>query len=241
MKSSHFRRLILLFWGLLLCFFKFNSSPVFAKHSSINNINYVYIDVIQRKLYLISGKDDSVLREYSVGLGKSGEYMTPEGEYSIINKSNNPGWLNPYKRDARILPGNENPLGTRWMGFFIDPDNGAEYGIHGTNDPKSIGKFISHGCVRMNTRDAEELFSLVKIGTQVVIEYERLRIELFEDDIALTILDDPYLIEPLDLNSVKKKIRSVYPNAVLNEESIKRLLKAKPTSSGITRLVGSVR
>lgn len=73
---------------------------------------------------------------------------TPTGEYTIINKQPNPG----------------GPYGTMWMGL-----SRPHYGIHGTNNPSSIGKNVSKGCIRMYNKDVNELASLVPIGTNVWI------------------------------------------------------------------------
>ena len=61
-------------------------------------------------------------------------------------------------------PGPGNPLGTRWMGL-----NAPGVGIHGTDEPTSIGYSESHGCIRMQVPDAEWLFEHVRVGTPVVI------------------------------------------------------------------------
>jgi len=61
-----------------------------------------------------------------------------------------------------VLPGPHNPVGTRWMGL-----SKAGYGIHGTNEPMSIGKAASHGCIRMAKADLEELYPLVSEGDTV--------------------------------------------------------------------------
>ena len=67
-----------------------------------------------------------------------------------------------------IGPGKDNPLGTRWMGL-----DKKGYGIHGTNEPRSIGKAASHGCIRMARKDLEQLFELVRVGDVVEIIGER--------------------------------------------------------------------
>jgi len=64
--------------------------------------------------------------------------------------------------------GASNPLGNRWIGL-----NQKGYGIHGTNEPRSIGKAASHGCIRMAKADLEELFTLVSVGDEVEIRGER--------------------------------------------------------------------
>jgi len=90
---------------------------------------------------------------------------SPSGEFKIVSRLSNPTYYHPHKV---IPPGKENPLGTRWMGL-----DKKGYGIHGTNQPGSIGKAASHGCVRMRRADLEELFSLVRVGDSVVIRAER--------------------------------------------------------------------
>ncbi|HBV99259.1 MAG: ErfK/YbiS/YcfS/YnhG family protein [Peptococcaceae bacterium BICA1-7] len=100
-----------------------------------------------RKLQHFSGR---ILKNtYPVAVGKFST-PTPLGNYRVINKVLNPGDI----------------LGTRWMGLDIP---GGNYGIHGTNNPSSIGKFISLGCIRMQNHDVESLFPQVGIGTPVNI------------------------------------------------------------------------
>lgn len=95
-------------------------------------------------------KNEKVLKQYPVAVGKP-QTPTPKGHYKIINKAVNPGGA----------------FGVRWLGLNI-PRGG--YGIHGTNNPNSIGKSISHGCIRMYNKDVIELSNLVPIGTPVTIE-----------------------------------------------------------------------
>src|SRR5579863_2226254 len=74
--------------------------------------------------------------------------------------------LSPIQRV--VLPGPHNPVGTRWMGLSI-----PGYGIHGTNEPNSIGKAASHGCIRMARADLEEFFPLVRVGDPVELIGQR--------------------------------------------------------------------
>ncbi|WP_203362576.1 L,D-transpeptidase family protein [Bacillus sp. REN10] len=90
-----------------------------------------------------------VLKVYPVGVGKM-LTRTPVGSFVIINKSPNPG----------------GPYGTMWMSL-----SKKSYGIHGTNNPASIGKYVSKGCIRMYNHDVEQLAKTVPIGTQVNILY----------------------------------------------------------------------
>lgn len=94
-------------------------------------------------------KDNKVFKTYRVAVGKP-TTPTPKGTFKIINKAVNPG----------------GPFGARWMG--LNAPNG-DYGIHGTNNPSSIGKDVSNGCVRMYNKDVIEVFKLVPVGTVVRI------------------------------------------------------------------------
>ncbi len=100
-----------------------------------------------RRLNYYAG--DQKIKTYPVAVGKHST-PTPLGIFKVINKIVKPGGI----------------LGTRWMGLDIP---GGNYGIHGTNNPSSIGKFISNGCIRMYNSDVEELFPRVNIGTPVTI------------------------------------------------------------------------
>lgn len=89
----------------------------------------------------------NLVKTYRVATGKP-TTPTPKGTFTIVNKQVNPG----------------GPFGTRWMGL-----SEPHYGIHGTNNPASIGTAASNGCIRLNNIDVEELFNLVTVGTTVNI------------------------------------------------------------------------
>lgn len=105
----------------------------------------IIVDLSDQTLYLLDG--NNVLRGFPVGIGKM-LTQTPQGEYTIINKAPNPG----------------GPFGAYWMGL-----SRPHYGIHGTNDPSSIGGEVSHGCIRMFNQDVVQLAGIVPIGTRVTI------------------------------------------------------------------------
>jgi hypothetical protein len=101
------------------------------------------------------------IKWYLCGVGKISE-KTPAGEYTIINKEVNPKWYKP--GGGVVKPGDpENALGVRWMGI------GGSLGIHGTNEPDTIGKPESAGCIRMHNHDVEELYKLITYQTKVTI------------------------------------------------------------------------
>lgn len=113
---------------------------------------------------------DSLVKTYPIGTGRSPE-QTPEGTFPIVLKTWYPSWTSP--RTGETIPGGSprNPLGSRWMGLGVGDTGGRIYGIHGTNQPETIGTYVSLGCVRMHNRDAEELYELAPIGTEVRIEW----------------------------------------------------------------------
>lgn len=93
------------------------------------------------------------------------EDLTPEGFFTITVKA-----VEPYYRKKDIKGGDpNNPLGTRWIGFDAAETDGRIYGIHGTNDPSSIGKYVSQGCIRMQNEAVESLFDIVPIGTKILV------------------------------------------------------------------------
>jgi L,D-transpeptidase ErfK/SrfK len=136
-------------------------------------------------LYLYSG--DTILKTYKIAVGKKAT-PTPVGEFKIVNKIVNPGWF-PQGKDSVPAGVSANPVGTRWMGL-----SEKGYGIHGTNKPSSIGKMASKGCIRMNNKDAEELFAMVKIGTPVDIIDKVEPVEVAQSNPEVILIADSYTI-----------------------------------------------
>jgi lipoprotein-anchoring transpeptidase ErfK/SrfK len=106
-----------------------------------------WIDVSTSHHRLILFDGHRFIKSYPVAIGKMLS-PTPSGTYTIINKQHNPG----------------GPFGVFWMGL-----SKPHYGIHGTNRPASIGKNVSHGCIRMFNHDVLDLSSRVRVGTKVSI------------------------------------------------------------------------
>lgn len=118
----------------------------------------IYVDKSQNILMLKDGVE--VIKVYSVSTGSNNS--TPVGTFKITSKLENPVWFN---KGIVVPPESpQNVLGSRWMGFDI-----PGYGIHGTVEPNNIGKQVTAGCVRMINAQVEELYSIVPLGTEVVI------------------------------------------------------------------------
>lgn len=126
----------------------------------IADVNLV-LQLTERKVSVYKGSQ--IVATYPVAIGKKGR-ETPTGEWQVMETIVNPGWTN-FNTGKMMPPGKNNPLGSRWIGFWTDGKD--TIGFHGTNQPNSIGKAVSHGCVRMYDKDVQALYPLIKVGTIV--------------------------------------------------------------------------
>ena len=124
------------------------------------------LSISRRQVTLFQG--DQVLKSYPVAVGKAG-WPTPVGDFEVQTKVRNPSWQNPFQGKGYVIPGGapDNPLGTRWLGFWTNGKNWI--GFHGTPNRASVGSAASHGCVRMYDEHIQELFELVAVGTPVKV------------------------------------------------------------------------
>lgn len=131
----------------------------------------IVIDTEAKFLYLVG--EDGQARRYGVGVGRPGFEWA--GEHKVTRKAEWPGWSPPpemierEKARGKMLPahmagGPENPLGARalYLGSSL-------YRIHGTNQPWSIGKAVSSGCIRMRNEDVIDLYERVGVGARVIV------------------------------------------------------------------------
>jgi lipoprotein-anchoring transpeptidase ErfK/SrfK len=128
----------------------------------------IVVRTSERRLYLMLGSGQAL--RYPVGVGRAG--MQWAGTSIIDGKYIEPAWAPPEsnRRENPRLPdvipsgSPHNPMGVAAMTLA-----GGEYAIHGTNDPASIGHFVSHGCIRMYNADITDLYSRVSVGTIVIV------------------------------------------------------------------------
>jgi len=113
----------------------------------IKNETFIVIDLIESRLSFFL--DKKCIKIYTIACGHQ-KTPSPIGIWKIVYKSKDWG----------------DGFGSRWMGLDVP---WGIYGIHGTNNPRSIGYSISHGCIRMKNEDIEELFDLVPYNTLVII------------------------------------------------------------------------
>ncbi|TRY24292.1 L,D-transpeptidase family protein [Brevibacillus sp. LEMMJ03] len=124
-------------------------STVSAKQPEEEASVHLYVNLWKKRLYLRTSTGE-VLASFPIAPGAV-DTPSPIGVYSVIQKSKNWG----------------GGFGSRWLG--IDVEWGT-YGIHGTNRPEHIGRYVSHGCFRMRNQDIEKLYPHVRIGTPVIID-----------------------------------------------------------------------
>jgi len=122
------------------------------------------VDLSDRRVFVYRGT--TRVASYPLAVGQDG-WETPIGEFRVAQLRQNPVWQHPITGEI-IPPGQGNPLGTRWIGFWSDGHK--EIGFHGTNQVSLIGQAVSHGCLRMYNQDIEALYGLIKTGTPVVVQ-----------------------------------------------------------------------
>ncbi len=134
------------------------SVPVQSKESP----RRIIVSIPDHKLALV--EHGRIVKVYRVAVGAP-DSPSPEGEFRIVRRLSDPTYYHP---GVVIPPGPDNPLGPRWIGLSM-----KGFGIHGTNQPTSIGHWASHGCIRMRNEDVKELFALVREGDAVELHGER--------------------------------------------------------------------
>lgn len=218
-------------------------SAVFAAENTAANVNtnananlsaantvkrWILINIPARSLRLY--EDDKCVAMYPVGVGKIGS-KTPAGFYKIVEKVVNPTWVDPGDTSVVIASGPDNPLGFRWLGI------GGNYGIHGTNNPSSVGHYVSNGCVRMVEADVEKVFDKVDVGTEVQIMYNRLVIDKTQDGrVAYYIYPDGYNMQELTVDFVKQGLAGYGIADFISEEYIAKSIEA---SNGLPNFVAA--
>jgi len=122
----------------------------------------IVVSIPDRKLAVV--ENDQVVSIYAVAVGATVS-PSPVGTFSVVNRVANPTY---YKPGKVVGPGAANPVGTRWIGL-----SAKGFGIHGTNNPRSIGFAKSHGCIRLRNADVERLFEQVRAGDVVELHADR--------------------------------------------------------------------
>ncbi len=175
----------------------------------------VVINLPERNLYVY--RAGRPIACYPVAIGRRG-WETPTGDFTIVNKRKNPTWFPPKWaiEEKPVPPGPKNPLGDRWMGLS-EPG----YGIHATNAPATIGRYRSHGCIRMYPEHAHALYEMVSVGTPVKIVYRTFVLGYRPEEgiVYLTRHPDPYQLEKPTVEAVRESLRQWGLAEVMDEEA----------------------
>ena len=135
-------------WGYVSKDYVGNNTNIVVNKGQVLN-RLVIVNTYYNKIYLY--QNGKLIWSRSVASGKPST-PTPVGKFSVVNKVNN----------SNGVLGKD--YGTRWMGL-----SKPHYGIHGTSNPNSISKYASHGCIRLNNKDANYLYNNISVGTRVII------------------------------------------------------------------------
>ncbi len=154
----------------------------------------VLVNVPQRMVFAVSGAG---VAAYPIAVGRA-SWPTPLGGFTIVSKETNPTWDVPksIREEARragrslplkVPPGPNNPLGAYWLGLSV-----GSVGLHGTNAPSSVYQAVTHGCIRLQASNIEELFGLVQVGTRGELVYQPLLMLVEGDEVFLEVHRDIY-------------------------------------------------
>lgn len=195
----------------------------------------IVINVPEMRLYRFHSKT-GIVSTYPVTVGEK-ETPTPIGTFRIAEKKVDPKWDIPgslqYKyKEKSVPPGEDNPIGRYWLGL-----SRQGYGIHGTDNPWSVGRVISNGCIRLYPEDMEKLFPEVPKGTAVEIIYEPVKFGFREGLIFVEVHEDLYgRIQNLEQHARKVARRIAIEDSV----DWQKVRLAVETRSGVPVPVGTL-
>lgn len=186
----------------------------------------IVINLSELRLYYFTPDGKEVIT-YPVGLGRRGqEWRTPLGETHVTWKKEKPIWrptkaIKEYKLKTKgeilpdeILPGPDNPMGNYAI-YLAKP----ALVVHGTNEPRSIGRYVSSGCIRLHAQDIEQLFNMVEKGTPVTIINETTRAGWLDNKLYLKAQI------PLRLEGLNEESKAFQSNSA--RKAIYRAMKGK--------------
>jgi L,D-transpeptidase ErfK/SrfK len=188
----------------------------------------IVINLPERRLYYFDSPQGAL--SFPVTVGKEG-WETPEGVTYIANKRVDPTWTVPDKireedptLPAVVPPGPDNPLGKYAMDLGFPGIR-----IHGTNNPKSIGRQSSHGCIRMYPADIEKLFNLVPLKTKVTIINQPYKIGWKGNTLLLEVSPqaDGAVARNVTLNEVKETLNQMPGRAYVDWDTIDMTIRRR--------------
>lgn len=169
----------------------------------------IVLNIPQRMIFLYD--NGQLLHKWTVAVGNPAS-PTPLGTWKISEIRHEPTWYVPpsIQKEIKdlggeigtsIKPGDENPLGAYFLRL-----GSTTIGIHGTNRPRSLGKWDSHGCVRMHDEDVAVLAAKIKVGDPVAVTYERIFFNRSRTNLTLAVYPDGYQRQKVARSDVEAKL-----------------------------------
>lgn len=165
--------------------------PSFMLLPRHNGEESIIINIPEFRLYHFQTNNNVRIYPICVGLET---WQTPIGAFEVINKTENPTWYMSQEMAQKlhikkevIPPGPLNPLGDVWIGLSL-----KNIGIHSTNQAMSIGRPLSHGCIRLYPEDAREFFSSVQLQEKGNIRYEPIKVARWQENVYIEVHPDIY-------------------------------------------------
>lgn len=201
----------------------------------------VVINIPEAALYCFA--DGELVARYPVGLGRP-SWPTPTGSFQVLFRERHPTWNVPpsiqeeLRRSGRVVidkvpPGPGNPLGQYWIQL-----SAPGYGMHGTPFTASVGRFVSHGCIRLGPEDIRDLFGRVGKGTTVTIVYLPVKVALTATGrIWMESHPDVYRTGVPTAEEVWEVLRASHLANGVDEGALRDVLRE---NLGVARPVGSV-
>lgn len=189
----------------------------------------IYINLSEMRLYYFFRQDGMQrVLTFPIGIGREG-YDTPLGNYTIIEKTENPAWFVPESirlenpQLPKVVPaGPDNPLGTHALRLSL-----GTVLIHGTNKPWGVGRRVSHGCIRLYPEDIPLLFKAVKKGTPVKIIRQPVKIGIRDSRIYIEVSRDAYKDNMSYMDEALKILRKKQLLEKVNKDKLRRTIREK--------------
>jgi lipoprotein-anchoring transpeptidase ErfK/SrfK len=134
----------------------------FARDESVES--NLLVDLSDRQVYVYRNNERQA--SYIIAIGRDG-WETPVGDYKVINMQVDPVWQHPFTQEIVPSGAANNPLGSRWIGFWTD--GSSQIGFHGTKQTDLLGQAVSHGCIRMRDQDIQSMYTQVMLETPVLV------------------------------------------------------------------------
>lgn len=179
----------------------------------------------------VNGK---VVAWYPISIGRiTSQWHTPLGNLRVISLEKNPIWNRPdWAGGGQMPPGPRNPLGDRWIGL-----DRPGYGLHGTDDPTSIGRIVSHGCIRHFPPHIHQLFDSSRIGMPVIITYQTITVGVDSGVVYMAVFPDIYARGSNVPRNARQQLANYGLDGALSEQELEQRLAQ---ADGIARpLLGS--